>query len=212
MGLRGNIVVAPMAVDHPGLETLPSKRLDGHMVAIGRLTPSKRYDHAIRALALLRSTNANATLTLVGDGRDLERLRRVAAAEGVSDSVVFTGRASEMEKHRVVDAADVLVGTSVREGWGLTVSEAGARGVPSVVYDIPGFRDAVIAGRTGFVVEPTPRALADSVRMLMSDRPTYDVMRHRAAAVADAMTFERTADAFEGALLALSTRDAPLDS
>jgi glycosyltransferase involved in cell wall biosynthesis len=202
LGLNRRILVVPMAAEHESLSDFPAKPLSGQMVAIGRLTPSKRYDHAIRALASLRTTHPDASLTLIGDGRDNERLRKLAAAEGLDSDVHFAGRVSDTEKHELIDGADVLVGTSVREGWGLTVTEAAARGTPSVVYDIPGFRDAVIDRRTGRVVNPTPEDLAEGVRWLIEDPARYELVRASAAEVADTPGFDAAADGFEEILQA----------
>lgn len=200
IGLRRQIVVVPMAGDHASLERFPAKELAGNMVAIGRLTPSKRYDHAIRALSELTSTHPTAVLTIVGEGRDRARLEWLASSLGLADRVVFAGRIGDPEKHSVIDGADVLVGTSIREGWGLTVTEAATRGVPSVVYDIPGFRDAVVDGRTGLVVKPTPAALADGVRATVADPARYEQLRRAAAELADSLSFTATADGFEQVL------------
>ena len=46
----------------------------------------------------------------------------------------------------------MLVNTSENEGWGLTVLEANACGVPTVACDVPGLRDAVVPGKTGVLV------------------------------------------------------------
>jgi glycosyltransferase involved in cell wall biosynthesis len=205
LGLRRRIVVVPMAGDHPSMQTFPAKPLVGRMVAIGRLTPSKRYDDAIWALAELRRDHPGGALTIVGDGRERARLQSLARDLGVEDAVTLTGRVDERAKHEAIDAADVVVGTSVREGWGLTVTEAAARGVPAVVYDIPGFRDAVVDGRTGFVVDRSPVALARGVAELVRDPLRYERIRRNAAAFADELTFDAAADGFEE-LLALNAR------
>ena len=81
---------------------LAPKRREGALVAIGRLTPSKRYDHAIAAFAELRSTHPRATLTLIG-GAGGSRLRALAAQLGVGDAVRFAGHVSEAEKIRILD-------------------------------------------------------------------------------------------------------------
>jgi glycosyltransferase involved in cell wall biosynthesis len=206
VGIRGRIVVVPMAGEHRSLESFPPKALMGRMVAIGRLTPSKRYDHAVRALAVLRETLPTASLTLIGEGRDRERLGSLAARLGVADAVDLPGRVDTAAKYALIDGADVLVGTSVREGWGLTVTEAAARGVPSVVYDIPGFRDAVVDGRTGYVTRPTPAALAERVRALMADPDAYRRFQRAAADFADGLSFDATADGFLDALTAAVSR------
>ena len=71
-----------MAVNTEAVAELPAKRLEGHLLAIGRLAPSKRYDHAIRALAELRRTHPRATLTIIGDGPERDRLERLARELG----------------------------------------------------------------------------------------------------------------------------------
>jgi glycosyltransferase involved in cell wall biosynthesis len=203
VGIRGTISIAPMAADIARAGTIGVRARTGALVSIGRLTPSKRYDHAIEALALLRERFPAATLTLIGSGRSLDDLHRIAAKAGVADAVRFAGRLSEAEKVEVIDHSDILVGTSVREGWGLTVTEAAARGTPSVVYDVPGFRDSVISGRTGLLVEPTPTALASGVERLLLDEPSYDRMRESAWLNADRSTFDAAAATFRRALMDL---------
>ncbi|MEI7759722.1 MAG: glycosyltransferase family 4 protein [Thermoleophilia bacterium] len=180
LGLRGTIDVMPMAVDTPAVDSLAPRAVEGQLVAVGRLTPSKRYDHAIRALAILRDTYASATLTIAGEGRDRERLERLAAELGLVDAVRLPGSVSHEQKTELLTAADVLVGCSVREGWGLTVTEAARRGTPSVAYDIPGFRDSIDDGATGLLTAPEPEALAGGVRRLLDDPILYARLRETA--------------------------------
>jgi len=205
LGFGGRITVTPLAVDAERALALSAKPHTGALIAIGRLTPSKRYDDAIRALAELRVHRTAATLTLIGDGKERGRLEQLADRLGVSEAVTFLGRASETEKLRALDDADVLVGTSVREGWGLTVTEAAMRGTPSVVYDIPGFRDAVIPGRTGLLVEQDPSSLARGVESLLDDVPLFERMRTAAWQTAAPSGHAATVDAFEAALRAVLT-------
>jgi glycosyltransferase involved in cell wall biosynthesis len=200
LGLRGPIDVMPMAVDTPAVAALASKSLEGRLVAVGRLTPSKRYDHAIRALRILRDNHPAATLTIAGEGRDRERLESLVAGLGLVDAVRLPRSVSDDEKTALLTAADVLVGCSVREGWGLTVTEAARRGTPSVVYDIPGFRDSVVDGRTGVLTEPTPAALAHGVRGLLDDAARYDRIRANALRQSRELDWERSAGAVERVL------------
>lgn len=200
VGVGGTISIAPMVADIERVAVLGEKRRTGALVAVGRLTPSKRYDHAISALVRLRLRYPSATLTLIGDGRSRQGLECAAEAAGVAEAVHFAGRISEAEKTASLTAADVLVGTSVREGWGLTVSEAAARGTPSVAYDIPGFRDSVVDGRTGLLVQPRPDALADGIARLLDDPDLYDRLRTEAWRRSEPQTHSGTIETFEQAL------------
>jgi len=71
---------------------------------------------------------------MVGAGP--ERARGIALAEqlGVTDSVEWPGFVSEDEKRRILGESRVLVAPSYEEGWGISVCEALASGVPVVAY------------------------------------------------------------------------------
>jgi glycosyltransferase involved in cell wall biosynthesis len=205
LGLRGTINVIPMAVNSVASTDLGPKSLEGRLLAIGRLTPSKRFDHAISALAELRRTHPSARLDIIGTGKERDRLLGHAADLGVSGAVTLHGRVDDDERDRLLTEADVVIGTSVREGWGLTVTEAAMRGTPAVVYDIPGFRDSVVADRTGVITAPSPAALAEGIARLIDDSPGYEAARVAALERASLLSWDRTADAFEAALLAAAT-------
>jgi glycosyltransferase involved in cell wall biosynthesis len=205
-GLKARIDVIPLAVDHPATEAeFAPKALTGNLVGIGRLRPSKRFDHAIRALRDLRSTHPEARLDVIGTGSERARLLALAAELGLTEAVRLLGSVSDDERDRLLAAADAVIGTSVREGWGLTVAEGAVRGTPAVVYDIPGFRDSVIDGRTGIVTTPTPEGLADGVRRLLADPVGYEQIQRRAYERATEARWDDTADVFEEALLAAVT-------
>jgi glycosyltransferase involved in cell wall biosynthesis len=199
-GVGRTITVVPTAVSTPAVEELQPRARTGRIVAIGRLARSKRYDHAIEALATLRRTHPSAVLDLVGEGNQRGYLEDHAKRLGVADAVTFHGSVDEAAKLAILDRADALVGTSVREGWGLTVTEAAVRGTPAVVYDIPGFRDSVADGKTGLVVNPRPDSLAAGISRLIDDAALYEQLRAEAWRRARALSYDETARAFEQAL------------
>lgn len=124
---------------------------------LGRLVGMKRPKHALEAFDVLRRSFGEARLWVIGDGPLLDRLRRDAVP-----AVTFLGRLDSAEVLRRLARAHVLVSTSVREGWGLNVSEAAACGTPSIAYGVPGLVDSVRASG-GALVEPSPDALGDAL-------------------------------------------------
>ena len=94
----------------------------------------------------------------------------------------------------------MLVACAVREGWGLTVTEAARVGTPSVCYRIPGLRDSVVDGRTGVLTEQDPAALAAAVRALLESPAVYEAMRHAAWQHNAGLSWTRTAAAFASVL------------
>jgi glycosyltransferase involved in cell wall biosynthesis len=151
-----DVTVVPEGSDpHP----VPAvgKEAEPTVVFLGRLTAMKRPEHAIEAFELLLQSVPAARLWIIGNGP--LRARLSARAPG---SVEFLGRLPRAELVERLARAHVLVATSVREGWGLNVSEAAACGTPSIGYSVPGLVDSVTASG-GALVEPEPAALASAL-------------------------------------------------
>jgi glycosyltransferase involved in cell wall biosynthesis len=199
IGLRGPIRIIPEAVDDAADDVVPVKTMPRDVIVVGRLTPSKRVEESIEAAALLRANGWRGRLRVVGGGspsyrRKLER--RVAALQ-LGDVVVFHGRVHEDERRELMQAASVLWMTSVREGWGLVVTEAARHGTPAVVYDVPGLRDAVDDGATGRVVPARSESLAAATQDVFE---RYEAFSQIALARARPFSWDATADAFADAV------------
>jgi glycosyltransferase involved in cell wall biosynthesis len=200
LGLGGPVHVIPEAVSAPALDRLPPKAPAPRLAWVARLVPSKRPDHAVRALAALRERRPDATLTLAGEGPERARIERLAAELGVGSALTLAGRVDEAQKLAILQSASVLIACSAREGWGLTVTEAGRLGTPAVAYDVAGLRDSIVDGRTGVLTRQSPEALADAVHELVADEQRYMRLREGAWSLARELTWDRTASAFERVL------------
>jgi glycosyltransferase involved in cell wall biosynthesis len=193
---RGPIGVMPMAIDQ--YEPAPPFALtdrDDEIVALGRVTPSKRLDQSIRALALLdRPPLDRLRLRIIGGGSDALRreMDALACALGVGDRIVWSGFVDENEKRRLLSRAKALVMTSVREGWGLAVTEANLAGTPAVGYDILGLKDSIRNGETGLTTEESPRALSEALIDLVQDEVRYATLARAAQCSARSLTWEQT--------------------
>ena len=121
---------------------------------LGRLSANKRPEHAIRAFGLVRRQLPDAQLWVIGSGPEEARLRKMAGP-----GVTILGRLSEQEKRERLGRAHALVVTSVREGWGLVVTEAAACGTVAIGYDVAGLRDSIGASG-GVLTRADPASLA----------------------------------------------------
>jgi glycosyltransferase involved in cell wall biosynthesis len=93
-------------------------------------------------------------------------------------------------------AADAFAFPSVNEGWGLVVLEAMAAGTPTVVCDLPVFREYLTAGRDALVVQPgDDEALADALASLATDEPLRCRLIHAGDLVAAHYSWDDTATA-----------------
>jgi glycosyltransferase involved in cell wall biosynthesis len=120
---------------------------DPLFLAMGRLADYKRLDLLLRLWDRVRHV-VGGQLVIAGDGPERPRLEAMAGP-----GVVFTGRVSEQEKHRLLCSAWLLMHPALIEGWGIVVVEAAIRGTPAVAFDVPGLRDSVVHGQTGMLVQ-----------------------------------------------------------
>ncbi len=181
-GVR-DVTVFPNGTDATPLAALETKQLQlpFRLVAVSRLAPNKRVDHAIEAARLLRQAGIETHLVIVGSGDSEAQLRQMASQPGLGGSIRFTGQLSEAQKNVELQRAHFLVHTSIREGWGLNVIEANAMGTPAVVYPVGGLVDSTVHGQTGLITaKEAPEAVVESLRNLLKSPEEYDAMRRRA--------------------------------
>ncbi len=116
-----------------------------------KLQTRKHCDHLLEAFLQLRPSATPPQLVIVGDGEEMESLRRRVLDSGSTD-VRFAGFRNQGELPRFFDLASVFVLPSQHEAWGLIVNEAMAAGLPVIVSDDMGCAvDLVRNGENGFV-------------------------------------------------------------
>jgi glycosyltransferase involved in cell wall biosynthesis len=178
--------------------TSPEPRL----VVLGRLVPHKRVEHAIEVLARLQDRRPGLRLSIVGEGWWEEELRTRATELGVADLVEFHGFLDEQAKHEELARAWVQLCPSVKEGWGLVVTEAGSHRVPTVGYrSAGGLRESILDGRTGVLVDDLDE-MTEAVDRLLADGPARLRMGEAAARHAGAYSWAASVRNFAGALSA----------
>ena len=87
---------------------------------------------------------------------------------------------------------------SIREGWGLVVTEANAMGTPVVAYNVPGLRDSVLDGKTGILLKQnSPQKLAQTAITLLTDKNLLKRYSNDALAFSNNFSWDNTAVAFD---------------
>jgi glycosyltransferase involved in cell wall biosynthesis len=197
LGFAGEVDILPIAIEPALTHEGPKARIPT-FVYVGRIAASKRIEDVIRAFAQIRESHGVACLQIIGggDARYVESLQRLARRLGVAESVNFLGHIRSDEKQRYLARAHALLMTSVREGWGLVITEANACGTPAIVYDAPGLRDAVQNLETGMVVKADPRELARAMMLLISDQSLYRQLASKALDRSREFSIDRTVTIF----------------
>ncbi len=189
------ITVVLCGLDHDryrelGLERFP----DPVVVHLGRLRKYKSVEVALRAMRRVRERLPSAKLVVIGDGPHRPALEREAARLGLGAAVEFRGHLATAELVEFLNRAHLLVNPSPKEGWGLTVVEAGACGMPVVASDRPGLRDSVRHGETGLLVPyGDDGAFAEAAIRILEDRGLWRRLSRGAVLRVQELTWDRCA-------------------
>jgi glycosyltransferase involved in cell wall biosynthesis len=192
-----DIYVIKCGIDHgfyfPDSET----RKSDYPLAIyvGRLKKYKTIDCLIQALPLALRKIPEAELVIIGDGDYGSELKRLTQRLGLEGKVKFTGFVSQMEKLNWLRKAWVAVYPSLKEGWGLSNIEANACGTPVLASDVPGLKDSVIPGETGFLFEYGDKEkLAGLMIKIMSDSDLREKLSQGGLRWAQGFNWDKAAD------------------
>ncbi len=138
---------------------------------LGRISPYKRIEHILYAWRYVKMNHKDAKLIIAGraDEKYFRKLSSLSRNLGLKD-VEFRLNLSEDEKIKLYKISKVNVIASVREGWGLTVIEAGRYCTPTIAYKAPGIQDSIRHGETGLLVDQQePEALAHSILVVLKN-------------------------------------------
>jgi phosphatidyl-myo-inositol dimannoside synthase len=178
------VQVVPLGADHmffrPGVDTTMVRERYGlgegrWLLSVARLSRHKGVDTALKALAGLASRYSDLRYAVVGSGEELEALEEEARQLGVGDRVRFLTEVPDRDLPALYNVAEVYLGLSRLmeqrvEGFGISIAEASACGIPVVAGRSGGIPEAVREGETGFLVDAErPDGVAEAVGRLLDD-------------------------------------------
>lgn len=128
-----------MICEKPGCTHLP--------LYVGRLAAAKGLPILLQSLAVLKLTNPDIQLTVIGDGEDRAELESQVKKLGLDPQVTFVGYQSSESVRRYLQSADIFVMSSFAEGVPVVLMEAMMTGLPVVATQVAGVSELV--GKSG---------------------------------------------------------------
>ena len=202
LGFRGQIHIVPN-----GLDSLPSSYVplspSPVIAVVTRLVPHKRLHLLVEAVPCLMDRWPDLRVTIAGTGPAREALQAQVRSLNLENVVALPGRVSEQTKSDLLNSAWLTVAPSLAEGWGLTVLEANAVGTPAVAFDVPGLRDSVRDGLTGWLIPPGERLATGLARALdeLGETRRRKLVAHHCRQWAQRFTWDASAERLATVLL-----------
>jgi len=177
----------------PGLRLISTRNLDAYY----------RVDNTIKAFAIVKAHVPTATLTIAGDGRQRDELRRLVDSLDV-DGVRFVGSVAPADMPALLDQADLFLNSSTLDNQPVSVLEAFAAGLPVVSTPTGDIGSLVRHGDTGLLVPPDdPGAMARAVLRLLDDPDLARRLARNARRTVDSFSWpgvrRQWADVYQGA-------------
>ncbi len=173
-----NISVFTLGLDHA--RYVPGRKSESPMlICVNRLVKMKRTDLVIKAVAYLIKKVPNLKLFIVGTGYERKNLQILTNKLLLEKNIFFVDEHTwffnnnpKDKKVNLMQQAWALIFPSVKEGWGMTVTECAACGTPAIVTNVSGLVDSVKNNYSGLVLSehPSPLELSESIYQLISNK------------------------------------------
>jgi glycosyltransferase involved in cell wall biosynthesis len=167
-------------------------------IFVGRLAPEKELPSLMAGFSIAAAKNASARLVLVGDGPMRQALEKQAEELGIPNRVAFAGMKKPDEIRRWLQAADVFLLVSRREGLPVSLIEAMATSLPSVVTDLAANTQLVKHGEHGLHVKVNDtEGIGEALLRLLDDPVLRRQFGAAARPVSERFSIDRVLTAYE---------------
>lgn len=169
------IFVTSNGLDLEFIDTIQSREREYDACFCGRLVAQKGIFDLLEIWKGVLESLPNAKLSIIGDGPEYTKLKKVIKEVGLEKNIKLLGFLSEEDKIKVFKSSRIFVFPSYEEGWGITVAEAMACGLPVVAYDLPVYKE-VFDDKLIMVTRGDKDAMAEQVIFLLNNPTSADAI------------------------------------
>lgn len=200
-----DISIIPLGIEIAPTESLGGvvKEQDPTLIYLGSIRAMKQPLEVLQAFKEAKKSVPNLKLWFAGSGEGsyFEYFKKEISQPDFTEDITYFGRVPAEKKKELVRKAHIIAVTSVREGWGLIVTEANSQGTPAVVYNVSGLRDSVRHNETGLVCSNnTPQNLSENIVALLKNKDMYARLQKNAWEWSKSLTPENSYQIFKNIL------------
>lgn len=153
-------------IEKKSLESIQPWRGPGlNMLMVGNFRKQKAYDRMINIAEQLKNDGLSFSLTILGDGPEFPFISQLVSNKHLSDEVQLLGAISN--PYPYLKQADVLVCSSITEGFSTVVMEALTLDCPTITTDCTGMSEILDNGTYGIITENNESALYQQLKKVI---------------------------------------------
>lgn len=146
------------------------------LVTTGRLAPLKGWKFMVDCFVLFEKTVSDCRFYFIGEGEDHEKLQDYISYNNLTGKVLLEGKKRPDEIALFLNAADLFIMGSYKEGWSTSLIEAIACGIPACVTNFSSAKEIIQEGKNGYVIEEhnTDLFVQGMLKAIMIPRPVFN--------------------------------------
>jgi glycosyltransferase involved in cell wall biosynthesis len=198
---RRPIEAVPNGIEYESIRSIPPRGEESDVIYMGRLIGHKNVTTLLAAVRLLANESPHLRCLIIGDGPQRDDLERYSSDLGLDGNVTFLGFIPDQrDLFALMKKSKVFVFPSTREGFGRSLMEAQACGLPAVVVKAPDSASATLIrdGGNGLLCENDGRSLAAAIGDLLGDPSRRQQMAEEALAEAARYDWSNVVNRIEG--------------
>jgi len=172
LGRKKNVVVIPNGIDLEKIAEAEAGKEKSDIIFAGRLIAHKNVDKLIAALDIVKKNFPDVMLTVVGEGPEEDRLKKLVNDLRLESNVRFSGFVEENKLFSYMKSSRMLALPSSREGFGMVVLEAKACGLPILTVDESqnASRHFMRESNGDVITENSPQSIAKGIEKILENR------------------------------------------
>jgi len=173
--IKKRTIIIPNGINIESYSKKETKYKEPTICSISRLTPKKRVNDLIKAIAIVKKEIPNIKLIVVGKGDEITNLKNLANKLNLQNNIEFKGFVKEhKDVIKYLKKSHIFCLPSILEGFGIVLLEAMASKTPYVCSDIEVLREVTREGKGGFIFKnQNPNDLASKLLFLLKNKKIY---------------------------------------
>jgi len=208
---KENIFIIPIDINIKSAEHLNKikKYSEPTLLSLGMIRKMKRTLDQVKAFELAKKEIPELKLKIAGDAGNKygKKVLKYINRSAYKSDIQYLGKITKDQKIKFLQKCHIITVTSVKEGWGIIVTEAGSQGTPAIVYNVDGLCDSVKDNETGIICDVnSPENLGDEVIKLLSDKEKYHKLQYNAWQWSKKFSWYKSTKEFENIIKQMENR------